>query len=93
MLRNLLYVLLGGTQTAWGPLVGAAFFTVLPEIFRQFAIELGSDWLADSRFIFFGMFIVLMMVVRPEGVVTRTMQDRCAGFLSGRRTRAAPAGE
>ena len=89
----LLYVLLGGTQTAWGPLVGAAFFTVLPEIFRQFAIELGSDWLADSRFIFFGMFIVLMMVVRPEGVVTRTMQDRCAGFLSGRRTRAAPAGE
>ncbi len=89
----LLYVLLGGTQTAWGPLVGAAFFTVLPEIFRQFAIELGSNWLADSRFIFFGMFIVLMMVVRPEGVVTRTMQDRCAGFLSGRRARAAPAGE
>lgn len=89
----LLYVLLGGTQTAWGPLVGAAFFTVLPEIFRQFAIEMGSDWLADSRFIFFGMFIVLMMVVRPEGVVTRTMQDRCAGYLSGRRARAAPVSE
>ena len=89
----LLYVLLGGTQTAWGPLVGAAFFTVLPEIFRQFAIEMGSDWLADSRFIFFGIFIVLMMVVRPEGVVTRTMQDRCAGYLSGRRARAAAAGE
>ena len=89
----LLYVLLGGTQTAWGPLVGAAFFTVLPEIFRQFAVEMGSDWLADSRFIFFGMFIVLMMVVRPEGVVTRTMQDRCAGYLSGRRARTVVAGE
>ena len=89
----LLYVLLGGTQTAWGPLVGAAFFTVLPEIFRQLAIEMGSDWLADSRFIFFGIFIVLMMVVRPEGVVTRTMQDRCAGYLSGRRARAVAAGE
>ena len=89
----LLYVLLGGTQTAWGPLVGAAFFTVLPEIFRQFAVEMGSDWLADSRFIFFGMFIVLMMVVRPEGVVTRTMQDRCAGYLSGRRARTVAAGE
>ena len=34
-----------------------------------------------------------MMVVRPEGVVTRTMQDRCAGFLSGRRARAVAAGE
>ena len=89
----LLYVLLGGTQTAWGPLVGAVFFTVIPEIFRQVAIEMGSDWLADSRFIFFGMFIVLMMVVRPEGVVTRTMQDRCAGFLSGRRGRARRAAE
>lgn len=89
----LLYVLLGGTQTAWGPLIGAIFFTVVPEIFRQLAIDLGSDWLADSRFIFFGMFIVLMMVFRPEGVVTRTMQDRCVGFLSGRRARAAQAGE
>lgn len=88
----LLYVLLGGTQTAWGPLIGAVFFTVIPELFRQLAIEMGSNWLADSRFIFFGMFIVLMMVVRPEGVVTRTMQDRCARYLSGRRTRAIRAG-
>ncbi len=85
----LLYVLLGGTQTVWGPLVGAAFFTVAPELIRQFAGQIESDWLADSRFIFFGVFIVLMMVVRPEGVVTRTMQDRCAGVLSGRRPRSA----
>ena len=89
----LLYVLLGGTQTAWGPLIGAVFFTVIPEIFRQVAIEMGSNWLADSRFIFFGMFIVLMMVVRPEGVVTRTMQDRCAALLTFRRGRAAQAAE
>ena len=31
----LLYVLLGGTQTAWGPLVGAIFFTAVPELIRQ----------------------------------------------------------
>lgn len=78
----LLYVLLGGTQTAWGPLVGAAFFTVVPEAFRLCAVELGSDWLADSRFIFFGAMIVAMMVLRPEGVMTRTMQDRCAAALA-----------
>ncbi len=81
----LLYVLLGGTQTAWGPLVGAIFFTVVPELIRNLAIEIGSSWLADSRFIFFGGFIVLMMVVRPEGVVTRTMQDRIGSmFTDGR---------
>jgi len=82
----LLYVLLGGTQTAWGPLVGAIFFAVVPELIRNLAIEIGSTWLADSRFIFFGAFIVMMMVVRPEGVVTRAMQDRLGSrFSSGRR--------
>jgi branched-chain amino acid transport system permease protein len=83
----LLYVLLGGTQTAWGPLVGAIFFTVVPELIRNLAIEIGSSWLADSRFIFFGGFIVLMMVVRPEGVVTRTMQDRIGSMFSGGRSK------
>ena len=80
----LLYVLLGGTQTAWGPIVGAAFFTIVPEAFRQLANAMDWKWLADSRFIFFGAFIVLMMVFRPEGVVTRTFVDRCAGLLTGR---------
>ncbi len=88
----LLYVLLGGTQTAWGPIVGAAFFTIVPEAFRQLANAMDWKWLADSRFIFFGAFIVLMMVFRPEGVVTRTFIDRCKGVLTGR-GRARPAGD
>ena len=67
----LLYVLLGGTQTAWGPLVGAVFFTVIPELIRLLAIEIGSEWLADSRFIFFGAIIVLMMVFRPGWFLRR----------------------
>jgi branched-chain amino acid transport system permease protein len=89
----LLYVLLGGTQTAWGPLVGAIFFTVVPELIRNFAIEIGSKWLADSRFIFFGIFIVLMMVFRPEGVVTRTMQDRIASWFKPGRAKAGEPAE
>lgn len=89
----LLYVLLGGTQTAWGPLIGAIFFTVVPELIRNLAIEIGSTWLADSRFIFFGGFIVLMMVVRPEGVMTRTIQDRVASMFSGDRRKNAGEAE
>lgn len=30
----LLFVLIGGTQTAWGPLAGSLFFTLLPEFLR-----------------------------------------------------------
>ncbi len=68
----LLYVLIGGTQTAWGPLIGAAFFTLIPE-----ALRIGEDW----RFLIFGVLIVLMMIVRPEGIVTRDAIDRIVARL------------
>ena len=72
----LLYVLLGGTQTAWGPVVGAIFFTFVPEVFRYLGRVTGESWLEDGRFVAFGVLIVLMMVFRPEGVVTRTLLER-----------------
>lgn len=81
----LLYVLLGGTQTAWGPVVGAVFFTFVPEFFRFLGRVTGEKWLEDGRFVAFGLLIVVMMVLRPEGVVTRTLLER----LTGGRKRAA----
>jgi len=68
----LLYVLIGGTQTAWGPLVGASFFTLVPE-----ALRIGDDW----RFFIFGLIIVIMMILRPEGMVTRESLDRVMAKL------------
>jgi branched-chain amino acid transport system permease protein len=66
----LLFVLIGGTQTAWGPLVGATFFTIVPELLR-----VGGSW----RYVVFGAIIVAMMIYRPEGIVTRTMLARLFG--------------
>ena len=63
----LLFVLIGGTQTAWGPLVGTVFFTLLPELLR-----VGGSW----RYVVFGVAIVLMMMLRPEGIVTRVLAAR-----------------
>jgi len=80
----LLYVLLGGTQTPFGPLVGALFFTVVPELLRALGESLNSELIADGRFALFGVLIVLMMVFRPEGIVTRTLLER----LSGRKSTA-----
>lgn len=74
----LLFVLIGGTQTAWGPLVGATFFTLVPELLR-----IGGSW----RYVAFGAIIVAMMIFRPEGIVTRTLLAR----LLPRRRRSADA--
>ena len=64
----LLYVLIGGTQTAWGPLIGASFFTLIPEFLRVG----DTEW----RYVIFGVLIVFMMIFRPEGIVTRTLVHR-----------------
>ena len=81
---------MGGTQTAWGPLIGAVFFVVVPELLRHIAELLGWHWLAEGRFLLFGVFIVLLMVVRPEGIMTRTLQERMADGLFFRRQEAKP---
>jgi branched-chain amino acid transport system permease protein len=62
-----LYVLLGGTQTIFGPLLGAAVFTLLPEVLR------GS---AQWRYVIFAGLILALMTWRPQGVVTRSLLRR-----------------
>ena len=61
---TVLYVLFGGTQTVWGPLVGAAFFTLVPELLRA-----SDQW----RYALFAVFIILFMAVRPQGLVTSSL--------------------
>ena len=56
-----LYVLLGGTQSVLGPLVGAAVFTLLPEILRSGA---------QFRYVLFAAILIVVMVFRPQGLVT-----------------------
>lgn len=58
-----LSVVLGGTQTVWGPAIGATFFTLLPEIFRG-----AAAW----RYVLFAAAVILVMAIRPQGLVTRS---------------------
>jgi branched-chain amino acid transport system permease protein len=62
-----LYVLLGGTQTVYGPILGAAVFTLLPELLR------GS---AAWRYVIFACLIIAIMSLRPQGVVTGALLRR-----------------
>lgn len=52
-------VVLGGMGNMKGAMVGAALVVFLPELFRAFD---------TARFLIFGGILVLMMIVRPEGL-------------------------
>ena len=62
-----LYVLLGGTQSVLGPLVGAAVFTLLPELLRG-----SQSW----RYVVFAAALIVLMALRPQGLVTRAQLRR-----------------
>ena len=65
-----LYVLFGGTQSVVGPPLGAAVFTLLPELLR------GSvQW----RYVIFAAIVILVMAVRPQGLVTGISVGRLLG--------------
>jgi branched-chain amino acid transport system permease protein len=55
----LAYVLIGGSRSIWGPLLGACLLAALPEVLRP---------LKDSRLIFNGMVLILVSVYLPNGI-------------------------
>lgn len=71
----LTYVLIGGSRTFWGPVLGGIVFTALPEVLRAVADTAGLPlWLAqflkDGRLIIFGLLIVIGTLFFPQGLVT-----------------------
>jgi branched-chain amino acid transport system permease protein len=66
-----LYVLFGGTQTVLGPLVGAAVFTLLPELLRA-----SAQW----RYVIFAAILIVVMALRPQGLVTSSQLRRLFGL-------------
>lgn len=82
----LLYVLMGGTQTVWGPLFGAVFFTLVPEGLRKLSEQDPSlKFLEGGRYMVFGLAVVLLMMWRPQGVITRTLMEALWPGRSARR--------
>jgi branched-chain amino acid transport system permease protein len=67
-----LYVLFGGTQSVVGPLLGAGVFTLLPEVLR------GS---AQWRYVLFAAIVIVVMMVRPQGLITGAQIRRLLGLV------------
>jgi branched-chain amino acid transport system permease protein len=58
----LLAVILGGMGKIPGVILGAAFFAVFPEFFRNIPV------IGDMRMLFFGLLLVIVMITRPQGI-------------------------
>lgn len=77
----LAFVLIGGSRTFVGPVLGGMVLTALPEILRHVA-DIGAlpHWLAqflkDGRLIIFGLLLVLSTIFFPQGLVTPDLLRR-----------------
>lgn len=75
----ILYCVLGGVEYFWGAAVGAAVLSLLPIYFSS---------LADWYDILYGLLFVVLMIVRPQGLIGRT---RFFDGLLARLRRGGPA--
>jgi branched-chain amino acid transport system permease protein len=89
----LIFVVVGGASTYWGPAVGAVTLSLLPEFLRTLRewLELLPvawinfypanriydllygflDFENAKRLIVYGIILIVMMIVRPDGLITR----------------------
>lgn len=77
----LAFVLIGGSRTYIGPVLGGLVLTALPEVLRGIA-DIGglphwfAQFLKDGRLIIFGLLLVLGTVFFPQGLVAPDLLRR-----------------
>jgi len=65
-IEHLCMVVLGGLGNMWGAFIGATILTVTPELLRT---------VADLRLLIYGAVLVLMMRVRPQGLLGQPLRN------------------
>jgi branched-chain amino acid transport system permease protein len=70
-----LYAVLGGTNNIWGPPIGAAIMTLIPEFVRSL-----ESWRPTA----FGIIILVLLLIRPDGLLAfRGITTRAKNILTG----------
>jgi branched-chain amino acid transport system permease protein len=68
-------VILGGLGSIWGVVIGAIVLSVInnyliPDVFNSLPSKIGLDFdLTELSFGIFGFLLVIMMIIRPEGLL------------------------
>ena len=67
VVQILLFPVFGGSNVVWGSVLGSFILTLLPEVLR---------FLADYRDIIYGALLVILMAVRPDGILTEDLMEK-----------------
>lgn len=103
----LMFVVVGGGTTYFGPIIGTMVLFFLPEFLRTLrewmelipvewtegpTLEAAYEWVYDfldfeneKRWIAYGLMLILMMIWRPQGLLSRDLVKRWGRRLAGSR--------
>ena len=70
-------IFVGGYATQWGTVLLAPILYGVPLLF--------PSWLQAWRIVIYGALLILVLVLKPEGFVTRRRVHAIETFLSGKR--------
>ncbi len=73
-ITTLAFVILGGSRSWLGPVVGGLLLTALPELLRP---------VGDVRLVLFGLVILLGPVLVPQGLITPKLLEQMGGWGMG----------
>ena len=69
VVEMLVFAVVGGTGTYWGPVVGATFLTLLPEVLREVAPLVGIQP-GPLRLMVNGLVLLAVILFLPNGIVS-----------------------
>ena len=78
-------IILGGLGNIWGVVLGAVVLSfantyLIPDVLNPIPDDVGLDFdLTELSFGIFGFLLVIMMVLRPEGLLARAKTEARAG--------------
>jgi branched-chain amino acid transport system permease protein len=86
----LAFVLIGGSRTFIGPVIGGIILTALPEALRAMAGISGlptglAFFLRDVRLIIFGLLILIGSIFYPQGIITPDLLKRLNIFKNAKK--------
>ena len=83
-------IIIGGTGTVFGPILGALIIHLLPAGLTYLTFLPARD-LASLQQIIYGAAMVLLMIYRPSGLIGRRQRQGHVVEMNGFRGRARPA--